>query len=176
MLLPSEVARAEIEFVGVITRGLEHRFALRDSVTGRTAWVGIGDSFSHYALMGFEPSQDVLMLQQGRTAVRIRLKDPAKIQSAVELSGTFVVIAGSATRAVATTFFCDQETRFMLGDGMECRVKPRRRVDGNINYVIELQRSGDVFVHQRISVIAAPEEPFAAGDAGLLVRFTPASR
>src|SRR6185436_18414334 len=82
VLLSATLARAEIEFIGVLATPKKTQFALIDTAAERTVWVSIGDTFSDYKVTAYDRATDTITLTKSDGELRVRLKDDAKIKSA----------------------------------------------------------------------------------------------
>src|ERR1043165_1256026 len=90
--LAATLLRAEIEFVGVMVTTYTTRVALRDTHTGRTSWLGIGEAFSGYKVSGYESATAMVVLQSDQAERRLRLRDDVKVQATrLELVGTITL-------------------------------------------------------------------------------------
>src|SRR5690348_4255631 len=78
-LLAGAVARAEIEFVGILSMPPKKLFALTDTATDKTAWVSLGETFGEHKLTAYDAAADTVTLNKPGIETRIHLKDDAKI-------------------------------------------------------------------------------------------------
>lgn len=153
-LCGAALARAEIEFVGILATSRATQFALSDSTTGKTDWVSRGQKFAGYTVGSFDAGEDMLTLSRDGQEVRLHLKDDAKIKAArLELTGTVTLGATEKIDVERATLLFDQENLFPLKDGITYRITPRRRPDGNITYTIKVDR---VLADNKTETIAAP--------------------
>ena len=168
----ASVARAEIEFVGILATPQKTLFALTDTNTATTDWVDVGHAFGGYIVDRYEAGTDTLILKKDSGELRLRLRDDAKIQSArLELAGTISFGAGEKVEVTRATLVFEQENVFPLKDGVVYRITPQRRTDGTIGYRIAIERSLASNKTERISaptVITLPGQPFSVhvGDVG----------
>ena len=175
--LAATVARAEIEFVGVLVTSQQSRFALRDTETDRTEWTEVGRSFAGFTVAAYEATADTLILRREGTEKRVQLKDDAKIKAArLELSGSITLGAGEKLEVVRATLAYDQETVFPLKDGIRWRITPTRLPDGNTLYRLAVERVDASGRAERLSapgVVAPPGKKFEIRLGDLQFAFTP---
>jgi hypothetical protein len=170
-------ARADIEFIGILATSESTRFALADTATGRTDWVGRGDRFGGYTVTSFDAKNDTLLLQRDATVLKIRLKDDAKVKAArVELTGSITFSATESMEIERVTLLFDQENVFPLKDGVTYRITPERRPDGSILYRTSIERVLGPNKFERISspgVVALPGQQFSMRIDDLSFSFKP---
>lgn len=168
----TSAAQADIEFAGILATAQKTMFALTDTETTKTDWVGLGQAYGVYTVGDYEAAKDVLTLKKADGELRLRLKDDAKILSArLELAGTITFGTGEKVEVTRATLLFEQENVFPLGDGFIYRITPQRRADGTHSYRIAIERSLAANKTERISaptVITLPGQPFAVriGDVG----------
>jgi hypothetical protein len=158
-------ARAEIELIGILATSQSTRFALTDTTTGKTDWVGRGDGFAGYTVASHDSKNDTLLLLREGTELRLRLKDDSKIKSArLELTCSITFGAGEKIEIERATLLYDQENIFPLKDGVTYRISPARRPDGTIRYNITVERILSENKTEKLSaagVIAGPGQRFS---------------
>ena len=172
VLLTATIARAEIEFIGVLATPKKTQFALTDTATERTVWISVGDTFADYKLTGYDRTTDTITLTKPDAKLHLRLKDDAKIKAArLELTGTITFGADDKVEIERATLRFDEENVFPLKDGVVYRITPKQRDDGNIQYHIAIERTLAGNKTERVSapsIITIPGHPFRLqiGDAG----------
>jgi hypothetical protein len=169
--------RAEIEFVGILVSSHGTRFALGDTATGKTEWLGKGETFTGHVVQSFDAKTETLVLTRDGTERRLRLKDEAKVKaSRLELTGSITFGATEKVAVERATLLFDQENVFTLQNGLTYRIKPERRDDGTIGYEIVVER---VVADNKTERIAAPRittlpgRPFSIHVGELGFSFTP---
>ena len=179
-LVLSAVARAEIEFVGVLITTESSSFALTDDAARPATWRALGQNFAGYSLAAFDLKTDTLTLTKNGEALKLRLKDDAKIKDdRVELFGTITAGQGEKLEVKRVTLFFDTWTVVPLKDGTTWNLRPSRMSDGNIRYGFSVDREiqkGDVRDFSRVSsssVIARPRDAFKIVVNDLECAFTP---
>jgi hypothetical protein len=154
MLSGSLIARADIEFVGILMTSQSARFALSDTALGKTEWVSPGQKFAGYTVVAYDRKEDVLTLTRDGAELRVKLKDDAKIQnSRFELSGSITFGADEKIEVERATLLFDHENVFPLKDGITYRITPTRDEQGNIRYAIAVER---ILAENKKEKIAAP--------------------
>ena len=153
VLAAAALARAEIQFIGLLVMRDTTRFALLDTSTGQTDWIDAKGRFAGYRVSAFDPKNDTLTLTRDGTDLSLRLVDDAKVKKArFELTGTITLGAAEKLEVVRATLLYDQENIFPLRDGTIYKIKPTRRPDHTINYSIQIERA----VGNRIDRLSAP--------------------
>ncbi len=158
----SHLARAEIQFVGILaTRDLT-RFALTDTTTGKTEWIVSKGRFAGYTIGAFDPQADTLILSRDGNEMKLRLVADAKIKDArLELTGAVTIGTDETFEVLRATLRYDEENVFPLKDGVIYKITPTRREDGTIRYSIAVERVHSATKVERISapnVIANPSQ------------------
>lgn len=177
LLAWAPLARADIEFVGILVTKDKTQFALTDTATERTAWVSLGQLFGEFKLTAYDRTADTLTLTKSGAETHIHLKDDAKIKSArFELTGTITLGGDEPVTIERATLLFDQENVFPLKDGVVYRITPTRDEDNTVLYRIEIERVVSANKTERLSapaLITLPGRPFKVriGDAGFA--FTP---
>ena len=171
------VARADIEFVGILVTTQSTRFALSDPATGQTDWVVRGGRFAGYTVTDFDAKEDALTLTRDGTALRVRLKQDARIKSGrLELTGTIAFGASEHIGVERATLQLDRENVFPLRDGITYRITPRQDEDGNMRYSIAVERMLGENKKESLSaptVVVLPGHPFKIQVGELGFAFTP---
>ena len=176
-LTAATLARAEIEFSGVLLTSARSMFALSDDVDKPVTWRALGQEFAGYKLIEFDAKADTLVLAKDGATLRIHLKDDAKVKNArVEIAGALTLGDGPKLEINRATLVFDRENVFQLTDGFVVRITPTRRPDGNILYRASFERPGPSGKPESVSmptVITLPEGSFKVqvGDVGF--GFTP---
>ena len=177
-VLAPALARAEIEFVGLLVTPQESNFSLTDKTTGQTVWRKIGQSFSGYDLTSYEASDDTLTLTKAGATTRVRLKD-AKVRAArLQLAGTVTFGSGEKLEATRATFAFEQETALPFKDGVTWHITPTRMPDGNIMFRMLFDRAvqhGEVKSVEKLSspsVVVRPGQAFSMKIGDLEFGFT----
>ena len=153
-LLTTAVARAEIEFIGVLITPARSMFALSDDAAKPASWRALGQDFADYTLKEFDAKADTLVLTKNGATLRVHLKDDAKVKSArMEIAGALTLGGKEKLEVTRATLIFDQENVFPLKDGLVCRITPTRRPDGNILYRASFERTG---ADGRKEILAAP--------------------
>lgn len=134
-------ARADIEFVGVLSLSQFTRFALGDTAAGTTTWVVRGETFAGYKVGDYDAKADTLVLTRDGTELRLRLKDAKVKPGRLELTGEIVFGANQKADVERVSLVYDQENVFPLHDGLTYRITPTRNDDGSINYAIVAERT-----------------------------------
>ena len=171
-LLTAAVARAEIEFIGVLITPSRPMFALSDDAANPASWRALGQDFGGYTLKEFDAKADTLVLTKNGATLRVHLKDDAKVKSArMEIAGALKMGGKEQIEITRATLVFDQESVFPLPDGVVFRIKPRRLPDGNIRYDAVFERTSPDGKMERVSspsVVALPDGPFSIqiGDFG----------
>jgi hypothetical protein len=176
--LVTTLARADIEFVGILSLGSKTQFALTDTQSERTAWVALGDLFSEYKITAYDRATDTLTLSKAGSETRLHLRDDAKIKAArLELTGSITLGSQQEPMEIArATMLFDQENVFPLTDGLVYRITPTRLEDGTLEFSISMERT---LGPNKVERVAAPRirtlagHPFklVVGDVGFA--FTP---
>jgi len=173
IVLFATVARAEIEFIGVLVMPGRASFALTEDPAKPATWLTLGQAFAGYSLAAFDAKTDTLTLtKKGADPLRLHLKDDAKVKSArLEIAGALTLGAGEKIEFTRATLLFDQENIFPMKDGLTCRIKPSRLPDGNIRYDAVFERTSPGGKMERVSspsVVARPDGPFSIqiGDFG----------
>lgn len=141
------LARAEIEFAGILVTSEKTLFRLTDkSGAVSPAWVMVGQSFAEHKIKSYDAARDVLTLTKGDALVEVRLKD-AKVQSGSASAG--IVVGGMATLAggeklavTRATLLFDQKNSFPLKNGVVLHVTPTRLPNGNLEFSASFERPG----------------------------------
>jgi hypothetical protein len=171
------VARAEIEFVGILVTPKMTLFALTDTTTGGTQWLPRGERIAGHVIGEFDAKTDTLLVTRDKTELRLRLKDDAKVKSArLELTGTVTLGETEKFEITRATLLLDEENVFPLKDGITYRITPSRRDDGTLQYRLAIKRAVSETSSQQISapaVIALPGQPFSVQMDGFVFAFTP---
>jgi hypothetical protein len=170
-------ARGEIEFIGILATSQSTRFALTNTVSGKTDWVQPGDLFSGYKVVSHDREKDTLLLRDSAGELRIRLKDDAKIKSArLELTGSITFGAQEKIEVERATLLYDQENVFPLKEGLVYRITPRRLPDGNIRYTVAMERTLSETKKESVAapnITTRPGQPFTLRIDDLNFTFTP---
>ena len=172
VLLAATLARAEIEFIGVLATPKKTQFALSDTAAERTVWLSVGDTFSDYKLAAYDRATDTITLTKPDAELRLRLKDDAKIKTArLELTGTITFGADDKVEIERATLRFNEENVFPLKDGIVYRITPTHLDDGNVQYRISIERALPGNKMERVSapsITTIPGQPFSLqiGDAG----------
>jgi hypothetical protein len=170
-------ARAAIEFTGILATPQKSLFALADTDTGKTEWVGVGRTFSGQTVTSFDAASETLTLTQGDIITRIRLKNDAKIQSArLDLAGTITFGVGEKVEVVRAMLPYGVETVLPLKDGVLCKLTPQRLEDGNLRFRAVFERVLAPNKTERIavpSVTVLPGHPFGLKVGDIEFSFTP---
>ena len=168
---------AEIEFVGILATPQVSRFALGDTATGRTEWVGRGEAFAGFTVQSFDAAADVITLARDGKELRLHLKEDAKVKpSRLELTGAITFGAEAKIEVARATLRLDEDNEFPLNDGATYRIRPERREDGTIRYSISVERPLAENKTERISapaVVALPGQKFSVQIDNLSFSFTP---
>ncbi|MES2694712.1 MAG: hypothetical protein V4773_14655 [Verrucomicrobiota bacterium] len=167
----ANLARAELRFVGILSTRDSTRFALTDTVSGKTSWITSQENFAGYKVAAFDAQADTLTLIRQGQELKLHLID-AKVQPGghLELSGTITFGQEQKMEIVRATLRYDEENVFPLKDGIVYKITPRRLDDGTIRYAIAIQRG----TGETAELISAPtvtafaDKPFslAVGDYG----------
>ncbi|MCX6956806.1 MAG: hypothetical protein NTV51_32170 [Verrucomicrobia bacterium] len=181
------LARAEIEFAGILVTSEKTQFRLIDpSSAVPPAWVSVGQTFAGHEIRSYDAKRDVLTLAKNHALIEVRLKD-AKVQPgrAVVIAGAVTLGRGEKLAVPRATLLFGQLNSFPLRNGVVCHIKPTRLPDGNIQYAMSFERLTADGQAQRISapsVICLPGAPFSIriggdkpSDDDLSVSFTPES-
>lgn len=176
-LLLAPLARADLEFTGILITPQSAVFAVRDTAAARTEWRAIGERFAGYTVARFDREKDTLVLSKDGAELVLRLKDDAKIKSVqLELRGKVTLGVGNKLDVIRASLRFDEENVFPLQDGITCRMTPRRLPDGNLLFEIAVDRTVAPNAVKRISgsrVIARPDGPFELHVGDLVFAFAP---
>ena len=176
LVFATVMARAEVEFTGILVTPQQTLFTLRENASAGSGWCQLGQTFAGYELTAYDPKGDTLTLTKNGIKTLVHLTD-AKVKSArFEITGTFTLSAGEKLDVVRATLTFGEETVFPLKDGLVFRLKPESRPDGNILYRAVFERPRPDGTIERLAapgVIALPGQKFsiAVGDLGF--SFTP---
>jgi hypothetical protein len=177
VVVTAAVARAEIEFIGILSMPPKKLFALTDTATDKTAWVSLGEAFGEHKLTAYDAPTDTVTLNKPGVEMRIHLKDDAKIKSArMEITGTITLGGEEPVEVERATLFFDQENVFPLKDGVTYRITPKRLEDGILEYSIAIEQTVAPNKTEKLSaprIRVLPGHPFSlrVGEAGFA--FTP---
>jgi hypothetical protein len=134
LLLFAPLARAEIEFSGVLTAPDQTLFNLTDTSTTTTSgWIPLGQSFAGYALKAYDAQQDLLTLLKDGTQIEVRLNDSKVQAAAVKIRGELKFRFGENALNVRATLVFENDNSFPLRNGV-FHIIPRPQSDGNIQY------------------------------------------
>jgi hypothetical protein len=149
------VARAAIEFVGILATPQRTLFALTNTDSGKTAWIETGKEFDGFKVIRFDAAVDTLTIVGAvGQETQLRLKDDAKIKSArLDLSGTITFGIGEQLEVVRATLPFGEETVLPLKDGLVCKVTPHRLENGHLEFRAVFER---VLAENKSERIAAP--------------------
>ena len=132
--------RADIEFIGLLVDSRSSHFALGETATGKTTWVGTGEVFAGWKVVSYDPKGDTLLLAKAGADLRVRLKDDAKIKAArLELTGEISFGSGAPLTISRATLLLGQENVLPLGKDMIYRITPTRLADGNLGFAIIIE-------------------------------------
>lgn len=177
VLLSTTLARADLQFVGILATRETTRFALLDTSTGRTDWKTAHTQFAGYTITSFDAKTDTLTLTRDGADLKLRLIDDAKIKdSRLELSGAITLGVGDEKLEVLrATLLYDQENLFPLKDGTVYKIKPTREPDNVIRYAVEIEKTTGT----RTERVSAPQirtragQPFKISVGDYTFDFTP---
>ena len=181
LLSLAALARAEIEFTGVLSLGEKTLLALTDTTSEKTEWRAAGQTFAGHTIKHYDRAADVITLAApDGTERRLKLKPDAKIKSApLELAGTIALGSGEKIEVTRATLAFDCETVFPLKDGVLYRVTPRQRPDGTILFETAIERTLASNTSEKISfprVLTLPGQEFRMTVGDYSLAFTPRSR
>jgi hypothetical protein len=77
-------AEAKIELTGILATAGCVRLALRNTASGTSTWLKVGDSFYGYRLTAFEPATETAVLVRDGVIARIKLADPNPSMAAAD--------------------------------------------------------------------------------------------
>ena len=169
--------RADIEFIGIFVTSRATQLSLKDTATGKTAWVEPGAAFAGWTVSSFNPKDDTILLRRGTEQRRVRLKDSKVEDSAMAwLSGEFSFRIGETTTVRSAQLVPDREQEISFGDGSVVKIKPSRDPSGNLLFTIAIKSprfdDGNAFVSAP-RVQARPGQPFALRIGDFEIKFAP---
>jgi hypothetical protein len=136
------VARADIEFSGVLSSPDQTLFSLTDTSTATTSgWIPLGQSFAGYALKSYDAQQDLLTLTRDGAEVKIRLNDSKVQAAAVKIRGELRFRFGENVLNVRATLVFENDNSFPLPNGV-FHITPRPLSDGKLQYDMFFDRRG----------------------------------
>lgn len=170
------LARAAIEFTGVLGTREKTLFVLTDTVTQKTAWLVLNGSFAGHMLTAYDAKEDVITLTKGGTETRVRLKDAHIKAARLELTGTIRFGTGEKLEIVRAALRFDQENVFPLKDGLTYRITPKRLPDGTIHFALAIEQDlpdGRSHTMSAPKVLVLPDREFALQIGDFAFSFTP---
>lgn len=177
LLLVSSLARAEIEFIGVLIMPERTSFVLTDDSTKPGTWRSLGQEFAGFTLEAYDAKADTLTLvAKGKEPLRLRLRE-AKVKSAgLEIAGTLTLGQNEKVEITRATLLFEQENIFPLKEGLLCRITPKRFPDGNLEYQAVFERIGPDGKIERLAaprVMVLPASPFSIHIGDIELSFSP---
>lgn len=178
-LSAAAVARAEIEFSGLLITSERSMFALSADPVQAATWRALGQDFAGYKLAEFDAKANTLVLTKDGATLRVHLKDDAKVKSArMEIAGALKIGRKEKLTITRATLILGEENIIPLLDGLVCRITitPTRQPDGSLLYRASFERTdadGQPDVVTAPMVLALPTGSFNVeiGDIGF--SFTP---
>jgi len=131
------IARADIEFTGILTSDGKSTFALADTATTDTRWLTVGKSFSGWKITAYDPKTGVLTLTKDSATKSLSLKG-AVIQSAkatrLSVTGDVNIKMGDSAITGAITLVDGTTNSMILPNGVIVQVTPTVQPNGYILY------------------------------------------
>ena len=174
----SATARAEIEFIGVLVMQGRASFALRDDPAKTAIWRTIGQEFAGYTLGAFDSTSDTLTLKKGEATLRLQIKEGEITRGRMEIAGALTIGTKEKFNVTRATLVLDRENVFPLKDGLTWRITPAVLPDGNLLYVLAIDRTLPDGKLERISapnIRVLPGRPFSLKVGDLEFSFAPTS-
>lgn len=177
VVLLTPLARADIEFVGLLTVSSRTSFILKESADAPPAWRSLGGQFAGYTLESFNAKEDALTLTKPGATLRLRLKDAKVLPGRVELNGTIKLKVGAAkVDAHRLVLPFGATTRLPAAEGVVWHITPTIHTDGNWLFHFEIERTGADGKSERLGaprLTALPNQPFALAIGELEIAFAP---
>lgn len=181
LLLTAGLARAEIEFRGVLTALDKTLFGLADTAApAAPEWVTTGDTFAGWAVGDYNAAAQTLQLTKDGVNLTVHLKDAnggAATPRFLQGQASFKVGNRTVEQPVAMDF--DQTTVLALGDGQSGKVLPHKLPDGNISYQVTVETKAPASGNRTTThilqsgVTAQPGIPFTILTANFSFSFSP---
>lgn len=73
-----------IQFRGITKMGASQLFSLSSNESKQRAWISVGDRFAGYAIVAFDPKENVLILRKGGREFRLSLSSAASLPASAE--------------------------------------------------------------------------------------------
>ncbi len=153
-------------------------FALRDDPAKPATWRALGEDFAGFTLGTFDSTSDTLTLKRGENTLRLQIKEGKITGVRIELAGALTLGATEKFHVTRATLVLDQENVFPLRDGFIWRITPSVLPDGNLRYVLAIDRTLPDGKLERISaprITALRGQPFSLKVGELEFSFSPTS-
>ncbi len=179
LLLSAALARAEIEFRGVLTALDKTLFGLADTAApDAPEWVTTGETFAGWIVGDYNATAQTLQLTKDGVNLTVHLKDTGGTTPRF-LQGQAGFKIGNRTVEQPVAMDFDQTTVLALGDGQSGKVLPHKLPDGNISYQVTVETTTPATGNRTTThilqsgVTAEPGIPFTILTANFSFSFTP---